>query len=179
MRMRLIPVVMALAGTAGCILSTGQVMISYDLPSPVRVSGADALVAMQVNLTEIQSYRDHKSGLKNLADVALLGNIANGSSGDPVDIEVWLTRTATQLQEVTQVREQGIPIWGGQRVEAEEVRRLDWDDSAKLVYEGGRQALLDESRGDGIFTLYFIDRASIYDFTVSEGALVLVLDTDL
>ena len=179
MRLRLAFVVMLLAGTAGCILSTGQVMIAYELPSPVRVAGADALVAMQVNLDEIQSYRDHKSGLKDLADIALLGSIANGSTGDPIDLEVWLTRASTQLQEVTQVREQGIPIWGGQRVEADEVRRLDWDDSAKLVYESGRQALLEEARGDGSFTLYFIDRASIYDFTISEGALVLVLDTDL
>jgi len=167
--------VLLLAATGGCLLTTGQVLVSYDLPSPIHVSGPNALVAVQVDLNSVSAYRDHKDGLEDLADLALLGAMTNNAMGDPIDIEVWMTRDATNLVDATQVQAQGIPLWGPQRVVRGETRRPSWDDSADNVTAEGRQALLEETKGDGVFTLYFLDRTSSYDFTVSEGVLVLVL----
>jgi hypothetical protein len=58
-------------------------------------------------------------------------------------------------------------------------KTIDWNASAQLFTVAGKAALLNEAKGDGNFTLYAVGAAGAYDFTVANGALVLVIDVGI
>jgi hypothetical protein len=176
MKMRLLLAVLALVGmTAGCVLVSGQITVDFDL-ADAHVVGPATLVSQTVDLNTIGDYNDHKSDLQGLADVALLGTITNNGSS-PVDVEVWMTTTQTSYLLESDVKANGVRLWGPFHLAAGETRRTDWDGSAALFDAAGKTALIGEIKGDGVFTLYAVGKQPTYDFSIQDGHGVLVLDT--
>ena len=163
---------LALAG-AGCILTSGQFQVSFDIGN-VRVTSPTEIQGVPVDLSTISAYRDHKANLHGLADVALLGQISN--TGAAVAAEVWLTTGPTTYTNATDIRSHGLRVWGPLQVAAGETRRLGWDESAQLFSLEGRAVILEEVKGDGKFALYILGQIGTYSFNVQNAVLVLVLD---
>lgn len=161
---------------AGCVVTSGQFRISFDIGrliigSPATVAGKD------VDLNGIGTYKDHKGDLEALADLALLGDVRNDDPSNVVDVEAWMTPDVTPTYATAdQVKANGTRIWGPFHLAAGETKRIDWDTSAGLFDAAGVTTLLNEVKGDGIFKIYIIGAAGTYAFTVQNGVLVLTLD---
>jgi len=178
MKMRSLLAALALAAmTSGCILTSGQFLVSFEL-GDVRVPGPTTLVSQVVDLNTISEYRDHKSNLKTLADLALLGTITNNTS-NPVDVEVWMTKDQTSYLLEQDLKANGVRIWGPFHLAGNETKQVDWDTSASLFGATGKAALIGEIKGDGVFTLYAIGTTGLYDFSIHDGQFVAVLDAAL
>lgn len=167
----------ALLLTAGCMLTSGQFVITYEFADhgydPIIVVNPSTLSGVQVNLNEVGEYKDHKSDLKDVVDVALVGQLTN-LAANPTDIEVWMvTNPGAPLTTGTAVKAAGQKIWGTLNLPGYGTAvQIDWNTSAKLFT--GRQALVDEIKGDGRFDLYALGSGS-YTFRLDKGALIAVV----
>jgi hypothetical protein len=158
---------------AGCVVTSGQFRISFDLGT-VPVGSPTTVVGKDVDLNSISTYKDHKGNLDALADLALLGDVTNNSSS-AVDVEAWMTTDQTSYTTDAQVRT-GTRIWGPLHLDPSETKRIDWGQSAGLFDDAGVTTLLGELKGDGIFTIYLVGTGTSYNFTLQNGVLVLTLD---
>jgi len=161
----------------GCILTSGQIQIDFDLPnfSGNSVTGIDHTT---IDLNSESEYQDNKDKLKDLSDLAVLGKFTNNST-NPVNVEVWMTTTpSTHLTEAALMSDPTrVKLWGPFQVAGSTTKTIDWNYSAQLFTTAGKAALLSEAKGDGNFTLYALGPAGLpYNFSVSNGALVLVID---
>src|SRR5262245_3435968 len=178
MTMRWLFALLALVGmTAGCVLTSGQFLVNFEL-GDVRVPGPTTLVSQVVDLNTISEYRDHKENLKTLADLALLGTITNNTS-NAVDVEVWMTRDPSSYLLESDLKANGVRIWGPFHLAGNETKQVNWDTSAGLFDAAGKAALVGEIKGDGVFTLYAIGTSGLYDFSIHDGQFVAVLDAAL
>ena len=59
--------VLAALLAAGCILVSGQFIVSYDLPDPVTITSPADVQRASVDLNTVSTYQDHKSDLKDLS----------------------------------------------------------------------------------------------------------------
>lgn len=177
MRMLKMMLLVAPLVLAGCILTTGQITIDFDLGT-ITVSSPTNLEARDVDLNTISDYTDHKDNLEGLADLALLGTVTNNGSST-INVEAYITTSQTAYTTETQVRTNGTKIWGPFTVPGSSTVTVGWDESAKLFTPVGKALLLDEIKGDGIFTVYLLGTAGTYNFTVNDGTLVLTLDAGL
>lgn len=161
---------------AGCMLLSGQFVITYEFADhgfdPVTVTSPTDLLGVQVNLNEVSEYRDHRENLVAVDDMALLGKLTN-LTGTATSVEVWMVKTPGALLTTdAAVRGAGERIWGPVALGANASVQIDWNTSAKLFT--GRQALVDEIKGDGRFDLYALGSGS-YSFRLDNGALVVVV----
>ena len=163
----------ALMGS-GCFLVSGQFMIDFDLGT-VTVNNPSAVNGIYVDLTTIEEYNDNKDKLEDLSDLAVLGTIANNTAA-AVDVEVWITPSATGTLTDAQVRAQGTLLWGAFHLDANQTTTIDWDTSAGLFHGAGKAILISETKADGDFTIYVIGSVGTYNFTITDGTLILVLD---
>lgn len=175
----------------GCLLTTGQVSIDFDLGT-INVTAPTNMVAKQVDLNTIQDYVDHRADITGLSDLAILGKVTNNvslgakSGGkvvqgfDPeLNLEAWITPGTTNYTTDTQVRANATKLWGPLVVAPGATVQIDWDKSASLFAPLGKAALLKEIGGDGVFTIYLLGSSGFYDFTVENGTVVLTLETGL
>ena len=178
--LRLILPSLLLAGlmASGCWLISGQFTVSVDLDSPLTVAGPGNLVSQQIDLNTQSDYNDHKSELKDLVDVALLGTFKNNSTTTGITLEVWMTPGLTNhLTEATLNGDPSrIKVWGPLTLAKGESKKIGWDESAALFRKAGKTALLDEVLGDGSFTLYAKGTGTSYNFTLENGVAVVVID---
>jgi hypothetical protein len=167
---------LALAGAlaGGCILLSGQFLVSYDLPTPLDVT-ASAVTRADVDLNLVAAYRDHRDDLKSVSDLALLGRVTN-TGVEPLDVEVWMTPDPTDHATAAAVLmdKDVVKVWGPLRVARDATTKIDWDASAAL-FGAGRSALVAEVLGDGEFTLYALGTGEIYSFRLEHGSLVAVI----
>jgi hypothetical protein len=166
---------LACLGVAGCILTSGQFTVPFTLDSPLDVPGPISLLRQTIDLNDISTYADHKENLEAVVDAAIVGEVEN--LGAAVEVEVWMTPDLTSHVTASAVRAdpQAVRLWGPLALAAQETRRVNWDDSAGLF--GGRQALIEEVKGDGLLTLYILGPdTGTYHFVVREGVLVVVID---
>ncbi len=160
----------------GCPLLTAQIIVSVVLGS---LNSTDVTIdGYYVDLSvESSDYRDHKDKLKDIPDLAVLGTIRNNLAS-PIGGEVWLVRnpagSTLLVDKAAVVAAGGIKVWS-LALGANETRTIDWDTSAGLFTAAGKAALVDEIKGDGIFTLYAVGSAAPFDLTVSNGAVVVVI----
>src|SRR4029450_13364134 len=77
---------------SGCILTSGQIQINFDLNDASITS--TGLVAAPITLSTEEEYTDNKDKLKALSDLALLGMITNNTAL-PLDVEVWFPPAVT------------------------------------------------------------------------------------
>jgi hypothetical protein len=164
---------------SGCILTSGQIQINFDLNDATITSAG--LVAAHITLSEEEEYTDNKDKMKALSDLALLGKITNNTAL-PLDIEVWFTPAVTTYTTETALKADptALKIWGDFALAANQTKQIDWNESAHLFTKAGKDALLKEAKdGDGDFSLYAIGTSGTYNFDVKNGALVLVLDAGI
>jgi hypothetical protein len=179
--------VLALAPlAAGCILTSGQITIDFEIPD-TNVTAPTQVTARPVDLNTIGDYNDHKDKLKDIADVSILGEIVNNGT-NPIQVEVWVTPDLGDLPLLTTadaVRGSLLArrLWGPFDLAAGPATslRIDWDRSAELIDDAGLQLVLDEIRGDtsdGDFVLFVIGPAgaTTYNFSVNDGFIVVTLD---
>jgi hypothetical protein len=163
----------ALVGS-GCFLISGQIMIHFAVGN-VTVANPSAVNGVYVDLTTIADYNDNKDKLEDLSDLALLGTFTNNGVS-ALDVEVWVTGSATGTLSDTQVRAQGTRLWGPFALGAGETKTIGWDASAGLFQSAGKDVLISETKGDGDFTIYAIGAVGTYNLSIADGVLVLVLD---
>jgi hypothetical protein len=174
--LRTIPVLLALAAS-GCILTSGQFMVSYDLGT-VNITSPSAVVGVQVDLNEEDDYNEHKEDIKALADEALLGYVKNNKA-EPLKVQIWLTPTLTTYTTDADVRANGVLAWGPLDLGPQEQLRVSWDRSAELLTAEGKQLLEQEVKGDGSFTVYVVGAAGDYSLTVTSGKLLAIIDAGI
>lgn len=166
--------------TAGCILTSGQIQIDFDLPN-LTANSATGIDGTTIDLNTEKEYQDNKDKLKDLSDLAVLGKLTNNST-NAVNVEVWMTTTpsshtteAALMADATRIK-----VWGPFQVAPSATKVIDWNQSAALFSAAGKAALLGQAKGDGQFTLYAVGPAgTAYDFSVANGALVLVIDVGI
>ncbi len=177
--LRLILPSLLLAGlmASGCFLVSGQFTVSADLPDPLDVTSPTSLASAQIDLNDQKDYRDHKSDLKDLIEVALLGTFRN-NTGTAITLEVWMTPDLTNYATETQLNGDAtrVRVWGPLSLGSNESKKIGWDESAKLFSKTGQEALLKEVKGDGAFTLYAKGTGGVYNFTLEHGVAVVVID---
>jgi hypothetical protein len=71
---------LAALAAAGCMLTSGQFVVTYNLPDPLNVSSALTLTGADVDLNTISEYNDHKDELKRVEDLSLVGDFTNNTS---------------------------------------------------------------------------------------------------
>ena len=173
----ILPALALLLTAPGCILTSGQIFINFDLPD-INADSPTGLIGQQIDLNDESDYKDHKDNLKDIADFAVLGTF-NNTGGSDVDVEVWMTRDLTTYTDETSVTTNGLKLWGPFKVATGASKSIDWDGSAALFTTAGKKAILDEAKGDGSFTLYVIGEAGTYQFNVKDGILALVIDVGI
>ncbi|HEY7728862.1 MAG TPA: hypothetical protein VID50_10460 [Candidatus Eisenbacteria bacterium] len=164
---------------AGCVLISGQIRITFDLDD-FTTSTDSALSSQMIDLNDESEYADNKDKLKDLSDVAVLGEITNTGSAD-IQVEIWMTPAVTTHSDVSSLKADATArrVWGPFTLKVNETKKVGWDESAKLFSSTGKKLLLDEAKGDGSFTIYAIAAQGTYSFDVSNGILVLVMDVGI
>jgi hypothetical protein len=161
----------AMAAT-GCMLTSGQFVATYDLPDPLDVATGTTLAGVDVDLNTVSEYNDHKNELKRVEDLSLVGNFTNNNA-TAAQVEVWIVPDASLLNLTPQqLQANGTLLWGPLAVAANSTQKVDWDRSSALFT--GRQALIDEVKGDGHFAIYVVANGAI-DCTVTKGTLIVVV----
>jgi hypothetical protein len=167
--------------TPGCILTSGQVQISFDLPS-FTANSTTGISGTTIDLSSEKEYKDNKDKLKDLSDLAVLGKFTNNASS-AVNVDVWMTTTpSSHITEAALMADPTrIKLWGPFTVAAGGTKVIDWNASANLFTIAGKAALLAEAkRGDDGFSIYAVGPAGAsYNFSVANGALVLVIDVGI
>ena len=166
---RVVPLLaLAALAAAGCMLTSGQFVATYDLPDPITVSQS-LVETFEVDLNTVSAYNDHKSQIKRVEDMALVGDFTNSGSS-AAQIEVWLVATPSPPLPPQQ---NGVRLWGPLTIAGNATEKVDWDRSASLF--AGRQALIDEVKGDGHFRLYVICSGGVAPVTVTKSSLIVVV----
>jgi hypothetical protein len=164
----------------GCFITSGQIFLHYDLPNPFTIdSSTDPFERVPVDLNTIGDYKKHKDKLKGLADAAVIGKFTN-VSGPAGGVEVWITPTTTNYGDITQVQANAIKLWGPGTIGATgSVHNVTWTESAKLFTAAGKKMLIDEVKGDGIFTLYTFGTMGTYNIKVDNGGVILIINAGI
>jgi len=164
------PALLALAAlaAAGCILTSGQFVAHYALPdSAFNTSGT--FQGEIVDLNTISEYNDHKQDLKRVDDLALVGDIRNNGAA-AVQVEAWIVPAATTPP--TSVVPGAVKLWGPISVPAGSTVNVGWDESSTLFV--GKQVLIDEIKGDGVFGVYLSAPSPTYDINTTNAAFIAV-----
>jgi len=171
-RIALTVLAIAALAAAGCFLITGQIVVSFAMPSPFTALNTGTLASVDVDLNTVSEYSKHKNELKQVEDLALTGDFHNNTSS-PANVSVYIVPACTAGLTTAQLTSgQGVALWGPLAVAANGTEHIDWNRSSGLFT--GRQALIDEIKGDGHFRLYFIANGA-FDVTITNGAVVSVL----
>ena len=171
--LRTVVPVLALAAlaAAGCFLISGQFVVNYELPSPFTVVAGGTLHGELVDLNTVSEYQDHKSELKRVDDLALVGDFTNNTVA-AASVEVWIVPAGTLNLSLAQVVSSGIQLGGPLTIAGNATEKVNWNRSATLFK--GRKALIDEIKGDGRFALYVIGNGA-FNVTVTNGAVIAVI----
>jgi hypothetical protein len=171
----------------GCIITSAQILAHFDLDNPVHIDASDSYERVAVDLAvDVGSdYTDNKDKLEGLTDLAILGTFVNSTPGTPAgQVTCYITAGNTTYANGGEVlsASDAVVLWGPASIGAEGTPdgtvTLDWDASAALFNTVGKQVLIDEAKGDGQFTLYFVGTSFTggYDIEIQDGKVVLVLD---
>lgn len=173
----------AAVGASGCVLTSAQILASFDLPNPFTINAAtNAFERVLVDLSTIEDYADNKDKLKDVRDFAVLGKFTN-EAGPAGSVEVWITAGNTNYATPGEVTSSATKLWGpltvGAAGTAGATVQMNWNDSAALFTSAGKTLLINEAKGDGEFTLYVMGTTGVYQIQVQNGVLVVLLDAGL
>ncbi len=163
----------------GCIIVSAQIFANYALPSVAidNTGTPDQVFKQDVDLSTVSDYTKNKDKLKGLSDLAVVGKFSN-QSGPAVAVEFWITPSTTAFTTGTAVKAGATKLWGGLSLgAASATRTVGWDESAKLFNSAGKKILIDETLGDGKFTLYALVTGPGPNLVhVDNGQILLVID---
>ena len=157
LRILLPAILLAAIGSAGCFLLSGQFVINFDLPTPYTVTTTATLASIDVDLNTIRDYADHKNQLKSIDDLAVVGSFRNNAANSTT-VYCWIVPSGAANLSLSQLQAQGVVLWGPLTLAGLETKKVDWNASAALFK--GRQALINEVKGDGHFALYVTETGS-------------------
>jgi hypothetical protein len=178
LRLWLPGIVLAALVSAGCLLISGQFVVTYVFKDhgydPLTMTSALSVTGVQVNLNTIPEYLAHKKDLKDILDISLLGDLTNLDGSQPVTAEVWMVPHHTDPLYTTdaQVRAAGSRIWGPITVAAGGTKHIGWNESAQLSV--GKAQVMYEVKHGGQFDLYALGNGG-YHFQLTNGAFVAVI----
>ena len=163
-------------GATGCFLTSAQILAHFALPNPFTIDGADGWERIYVDLNTVDEYKDNKDKLETISDLAIVGKFTN-TDGTGGGVDIYITPGETNLVGPAAIIAGATKLWGPGTIGATgSVRTIGWDDSAALFTSAGKKILIDQSKGDGEFTLYAIGSAgTVNHIQVDKGLLVLVL----
>ena len=156
----------------GCVLVSGQFIVQYDLGS-VNVNSSGNINGQYVDLTGNSTYNDHKSDIKSLEDLALVGSIHNTGLASTT-ISVYLVDGNPGAISSATVISTGTQVWGPLTVASGATETLDWNRSAKL-FGAGKATLLAHIKGGTNFTLYALSNTSPFSFDITNAAFIAVI----
>lgn len=166
------------AMATGCLITSGQIFATFDLPNPFTVDATSDFERVLVDLNTIDEYEEHKDKFKGLSDLAIVGTFTN-TAGTGGAVEVWITAGNTNLADPAAIRAGATKLWGpGSIGAAPATRVVGWDESAKLFNAAGKKMLIDEAKGDGTFTLYALGTGAA-TIRVDNGALILTISAGI
>ena len=168
LRFGLITAALAALAATGCILTSGQFVATYALPD-ATFNTAGTFQGELVDLNTIGEYNDHKQDLERVEEIALVGDITNNGAA-AVQAEAWIVPDATSAP--TGVVPGAVKLWGPLSVAAGTTVSVDWDQSTTLFV--GRQVLIDEIKGDGVFGLYIAAPSASYNITTTNASFIAV-----
>ena len=122
-----------------------------------------------MDLNTIREYNDHKQDLKRVDDLALVGDIRNNGA-TAVQVEAWIVPAATTPP--IGVVPGAVKLWGPISVPAGSTVNVGWDESSALFV--GKQVLIDEIKGDGVFGVYLSAPSPTYDINTTNAAFITV-----
>jgi hypothetical protein len=166
---------------SGCLLTTGQVVLTYDFAAhgydPIEVSNPNAVAGINVDLKSYSAYNEHKKELKDIEDLAVVGTVMNLDTTAPVDIEVWLVAHNAAggfpvLATDAQVRAAGMRVWGPLHLAPGETRDITWNESSALFTN--KAFVMAQAKGDGRFGLYTLG-SNGYHYRVSHASIIAVV----
>lgn len=172
----LLPMALA-AALCGCLVASDRLTMSVDLTDDMLVQNFNSVQKTLVDLTASTVYRDNKSRLESITDVAIVGEIANNGPAF-VRAEFYIAPNDTTFATATQVRTYGVKLWGPFEVRPNATARIDWNHSSSLIKPSGREILVREAMGDGQFSIFAVADGLQANFTIRQAALVLVLETE-
>ena len=163
-------------GATGCFITSAQILVHYALPNPFTINGTDGYEQVAVDLNTVSDYKDNKDKVKNISDFAVIGKFTN-TTGTGGGVEVYITAGATNYTSPAAIRAGATKLWGPGTIGATgSTRTITWDDSATLFTPAGKAMLLNEAKGDGVFTLYTVGTpGSTNTIRVDKGYLILVI----
>lgn len=170
----IVPALAIALAAPGCVLTSGQFLIDFELDN-FSTTTESAVTREDVDLNTEEDYADHKDELEALADVAVLGTLIN-NGGTAINAEVWMTAGETAYTTANEVEANATKLWGPFNVAAGASKTVDWDESAALFSTAGKALLINEIKGDGVFTVYMIAAEDTYSFEVQNGVLALVIE---
>lgn len=162
---------LALAGAvallmAGCILS-GQFVILLDWGG--LFSTNTTINADEIDLTNDETWQDHKDNIQNIIDVKFETTIFNGEASDATG-EVYVS--ADELTTLAAIKSQGIRVLKGIIVPpAPDSIFIEFNESTQ--YQEHLQELLDLVES-GHFWLYGIAAETPFSITIKQGSRILV-----
>lgn len=181
LRIALLSLALGALTVPGCIITQANVLAEYDLPNPFTIgpSPAQPLLREVVDLNTIDEYTDHKDELEGLSDLAVVGRFTTvvGTGGD---LELWITPDDTNYTTYAEVTANATKLWGaasiGEAGTPGGTVVIGWDESAALFNKAGKDVLVNEVKGDGVFTAYIVSAgATAQTFRVDDGAILLVI----
>lgn len=173
-RIHLFSLLALIALSAGCILVSGQFIVDFEIPDKTIVNDSD-VYREDIDLNEESVYADHREDIETASDLALIGKLKN-TGGTNINVTAYITPSTTNYTDGDTVRTKAIQVWGPFQVAVGAEETVGWDASAALFSESGTQTLIFEVVNDGKFTLYILAAEGTYEFSVTQGSLVVVLD---
>lgn len=182
LRIVLLSLALGAATLTGCIITQAQILAHFELSNPFQIGPPpeNPLHRELVDLNTIEEYADHKDDLEGLSDLAVVGTFTNVTPPGPINtggtLEVWITADDTNLSDPTTGG--AVRLWGPKSIGPNpDAVTISWDESAALFTKAGKDLLIQEIKGDGIFTAYVYTTggAAAQTFRVDDGQIILVL----
>ncbi len=148
----LLLVLLAGALSSGCALGSRQsVLVAAPTSETLFVNGGVLTQILEFDLASAPEWRDHRSELKDVTDMTLVGDFSNpsgpGFAVPAADVHIWVETTPLARTVLTFVQ-----VWGPLQVGPDETHRVDWNEGASR-FNVNREALRHEIMGDGQFEL--------------------------
>lgn len=159
--------------SASCILVSGQFVVDFAIED--QTVDVSSVYREVIDLNEEDVYADHRDDIETISDLALIGRVEN-TGQTVIDVVAYITKDVTSYTTDTEVKQNAIRVWGAFKVNPGATETVGWDASAALFSTLGKEVLIDEVKGDGVFTIYIVASQGTYQFNVTNGSFVVVLD---
>jgi hypothetical protein len=151
---------------AGCIVS-GQFTIVVNIEDEIAYVN-QVLNSAEIDLTNDDTWKDHKDDIQNIIDVKFELTLVNGTGG-PITGEIYVSET--EYTTAADVQDNALLVVSGIIVDANDERKITFSESAQYI--NNLTELLDLVE-QGHFFVYGLAADPPFVITVESGARLLV-----